>query len=263
VKPAQGEHFELGPAEERTLCSFDCVMMRKDPPFDMAYVMATYLLERTPASTLVMNHPQGLRDANEKLFATRMPELMPPTIVTTDKGAIRAFVEEQGGEAVIKPLDGAGGEGVFYLHGADRNLNVIIETVTAHGARMAMVQRYIPEIVTSGDRRVIVLDGEPLGVVARLPPAGELRGNIHVGGRVERAEITDRIRAICAALAPLFRETGLWFVGLDVIGDYLTEVNVTSPTGIQEVNRLDGVRLEARVMDFVERRCRALRSHVP
>ena len=263
VRNRQGAHFELGPEEERPLASFDCVMMRKDPPFDMNYVMATYILERTPPSTFVMNHPQGLRDANEKLFATRFPELMPPSLVSSDKAQIRAFMESQGGEAVIKPLDGAGGEGIFYLHAADRNLNVIIETATLHGRRTVMVQRYIADIVTGGDRRIIVLAGEPLGVVARLPPAGELRGNIHVGGRVEKATVTEKEREICFSLAPALREIGLWFVGLDVIGGYLTEVNVTSPTGIQEINRLDGVCLEAKVMDFVERHCRDLRSYTP
>lgn len=255
--------FSLGKPETRALCTFDCVMMRKDPPFDMAYVFATYVLERTAPTTLVMNHPQGLRDANEKLFAVRFPSLTPETLVTTDKASIRAFLEAHGGEAVIKPLHGAGGEGIFYIHSGDRNLNVIIETVTSHGSRMAVVQRYMPEITTSGDRRIIVLDGDPLGVVARIPPSDDLRGNIHVGAKVEKATLTEREREICRTLAPILSETGLWFVGLDVIGGALTEVNVTSPTGVQEINRLDGVKLEERVLDFVERRCRALRSYVP
>ena len=263
VRPVQGDHFALGPVEARPLASFDCVMMRKDPPFDMDYIVATYILERTPPSTFVMNHPQGLRDANEKMFATRFPELMPPSLVSCSKAQIREFLEAQGGALVLKPLDGAGGDGIFYVATGDRNVNAIIETVTAHGRRAAMAQRYVPDIVTTGDRRIILLEGEPLGAVARIPPADELRGNIHVGGRVEKAVVTEREREICRTLEPVLREVGLWFVGIDVIGGFLTEVNVTSPTGVQEINALDGVCLEGRVLDFVERHCRDLRSYTP
>jgi glutathione synthase len=260
VVPVQGQHFELEAEVMRPLGSFDCVMMRKDPPFDMEYVYATYLLEAAPRSTFVLNRPDSLRSANEKLYAMRFPGLLPETLVTTSAAEVRSFIEDVGGQVVVKPLDGAGGESVFYITAADRNLTVILETITRHGTRHIMAQRYLPEIVTHGDKRIILLDGEPLGGTARMPPAGELRGNIHVGGVCVAAELTERDREICAAIGPTLRADGLWFVGIDVIGDFLTEVNVTSPTGVHEINRLQGLKIESDVIDFVERRCAGLRS---
>lgn len=259
VRPIQAEHASFGATEDLSVDEFDAVLMRKDPPFDMGYVFATYLLEQIGPGTLVLNRPDSLRSANEKLYALRFPEWTPPQIVTTSRAEARAFTEAQGGKSVIKPLDGAGGEGIFLLHTDDPNFNVIVETVTGHGRRWAMVQRYIPDIRTTGDKRIVLLDGKPLGAVARIPPAGDLRGNIHVGGSVAKHVLTDRERALCDALGPVLRQDGLWFVGLDVIGDYLTEVNVTSPTGIQEINRLDGVHLESNVVDFIEAECQARR----
>lgn len=251
--------FSLGEPISRSLDSFQCVLMRRDPPFDMAYIFATYLLEAVRNTTFVMNRPQSLRDANEKLFALRFTDLVPPSLVTGHADQIKAFLSEQGGQVVIKPLDGAGGEGVFLLSHGDQNLNAIIEAVTGHGRRYALVQRYIPEIRTHGDKRIIVVDGKPLGATARMPPAGELRGNIHVGGVCVASELTPRDLEICRRLEPEFKNRGLYFVGLDVIGDYLTEVNVTSPTGVQEINALNGVCIEFNVLELIEQRCAAAR----
>jgi glutathione synthase len=199
-----------------------------------------------------MNDPEGLREANEKLYALRFPEQIPQTLVASDMERLRTFMAELGGEMIIKPLDASGGSGVFYLSERDRNTNSILEAATDNGRRWIMAQRYLPEI-RQGDKRIIVLNGEPLGAVLRVPLETETRGNIHVGGQCVKTEVTERDREICAALAPLLRADGLYFVGLDVIGHFLTEVNVTSPTGIQEVNALDGVRLERNVVDFVEK----------
>jgi glutathione synthase len=201
----------------------------------------------------LLNHPKGLREANEKLYALRFPEQVPQTLVAGDMATLKAFMAELGGEMIVKPLDGCGGSGVFYLNSEDRNTNSILEAATDNGRRLVMAQRYLPEI-RQGDKRIIVLDGEPLGAVLRVPLESETRGNIHVGGQVVKTDVTARDREICAALAPSLRSDGLYFVGLDVIGNYLTEVNVTSPTGVQEINRLNGVRLESQVVDFVEQR---------
>jgi glutathione synthase len=201
----------------------------------------------------VMNNPKGLREANEKLYALRFPEQVPQTLVTSDMTLLKAFMEELGGEMIIKPLDGCGGSGVFYLNVQDRNTNAILEMATDNGRKLIMGQRYLPEI-RQGDKRIIVLDGQPLGAVLRVPLEYETRGNIHVGGQCVHAELTSRDLEICAALAPLLKNDGLYFVGLDVIGSFLTEVNVTSPTGIQEINMLDNVRLESQVIDFVEQK---------
>ncbi len=253
-------------AEERTvpLAWFDVVFMRKDPPFDLAYFFATHLLSLVdPRRTFVMNDPRGLREANEKLYALRFPDVIPESLVTADVPRLKAFMESLGGEMIVKPLDGCGGAGVFHLHRADRNLNAILEISTLDGTRLVMAQRYLPA-VREGDKRVILLDGEPLGAIVRIPREDEHRGNIHVGGRVERASVDERDREICRRLAPQLRADGLWFVGLDVIGGWLTEINVTSPTGVQEIDRLEGVCLEAAVMDFVEARAACLdRSAAP
>lgn len=250
-----GAHFELGAAEDVDLGELDCTFMRKDPPFDASYLHATQLLELARGRTLLVNDPRGLRDANEKLYALHFPTVTPPTLVTAEAARIKAFLRAQGGQAVIKPLDGAGGRGVFVLRADDRNLNALIETSTEEGTCAAIVQRYLPE-VRQGDRRILLLDGEPLGGILRVPTEDEARSNIHVGGRVEKHVLTPRDREICAALAPRLRADGLAFVGIDVIGDFLTEVNVTSPTGIQELDRLDGQDAVGRTLAWIEDRVR-------
>jgi len=249
--------------EERTepLEWFDAVFMRKDPPFDLAYFFATQLLSLVdPRRTLVVNDPRGLREANEKLYALNFPSVIPESFVSSDPVRLKVFLEELGGEMIIKPLAGCGGSGVFHLHRGDRNLNALLETATDNGRQLLMAQRYLPA-VREGDKRLIMLDGEPLGATLRVPREDEHRGNIHVGGTCVQSDVTARDREICAALAPRIRADGLYFVGLDIIGGFLTEVNVTSPTGVQEINSLNGVCLEAQVIDFVERRVAALPAH--
>lgn len=245
-------HYRLGRFKSGALNDFDSVWMRKDPPFDMKFFFATHLLSLIDQSKcFVMNDPKGLREANEKLYALRFAEQIPQSLVASDMERLKMFMAELGGEMIIKPLDGSGGSGVFYLRDQDRNTNAILEAATDNGRRLVMAQRYLPEI-RQGDKRIIVLNGEPLGAVLRVPLESETRGNIHVGGRCVKTDVTERDQEICMALAPMLRSDGLYFVGLDVIGNYLTEVNVTSPTGIQEVNALNGVRLESQVVDFVE-----------
>ena len=257
-------HFHLYEACTEPLAFFDVVCMRKDPPFDMAYFFATHLLELVdPAVTLVVNAPRGLREANEKLYALNFPDLIPESLVASQPARLRAFLDAMGGEMIVKPLDGCGGAGVLHVRRDDRNLNALLELSTQDGTRLVMAQRYLPA-AREGDKRLIVLDGEPLGAVLRIPRDDEHRGNIHVGGRVERAPVDDRDREICRRMAPRLRADGLWFVGLDIIGGLVTEVNVTSPTGVQEIDRLDRACLEARVLDFVEARAARLdRSHAP
>ncbi len=238
--------------------AFDAVFMRKDPPADAPYLYATMLLSLADRRhTFVINNPAGLREANEKLYALNFPGAIPPTVVTYEIARLREFMAEQGGMMIVKPLDGHGGEGVFLVEAGDRNLGAILETVTQYETRPIMGQRYIPEI-RGGDKRLIVLNGEPLGCTLRVPREDEHRGNIHVGGNCVKAPVTARDREICRMLKPRLERDGLYFVGLDIIGDYLTEVNVTSPTGVQEIDRLDGVNLEAKVIDFVESRVAAL-----
>jgi glutathione synthase len=244
----------LDDGAEYPLETFDAIFMRKDPPADLPYLYTTMLLSLADRRrTFVLNEPAGLREANEKLYTLNFPSVIPPTLVTDRIDRLKIFMAEQGGEMVVKPLDGHGGEGVFVVTRDDRNLHVILETATEFETRFIMAQRYIPEI-RNGDKRLIVLNGEPLGGTLRVPRPDEHRGNIHVGGTCVKAEITARDREICRVLKPRLERDGLYFVGLDIIGDYLTEVNVTSPTGVQEVNALDGVQLEAQVIDFVESR---------
>jgi glutathione synthase len=228
--------------------------MRKDPPFDMKFFFATHLLSLVDErKCLVVNHPRGLRDANEKLYALNFPELIPETLVSSDIGQLRQFMKEVGGEMIIKPLDGCGGSGVFYLNQKDRNTNALLETATSNGRAPIMAQRYIPE-VRKGDKRIMVLDGEPLGAILRVPRDDETRSNIHVGGRVVKTALTARDREICQVMAPSLKKLGLYFAGLDVIGNYLTEVNVTSPTGVQEINAMNKVQLESQIFDFIEKK---------
>jgi len=243
----------VGPPARRALDEHDVVLMRKDPPFDMDYFFATQLLERERGRTLVVNDPRGLREANEKLYIFNFTHLIAPTEVTRSIAELRAFLVREGGEMVLKPLDAAGGHGIFHVRVEDRNTNAILETSTDFGRRLVMAQRYLPE-AREGDKRIILLDGEPIGAVLRVPREDETRGNLHVGGTPQKAPLTARDREICDAIGPRLRADGLGFVGIDVIGGFLTEVNVTSPTGVQEINRLDGVQLERLVVDWLERR---------
>ena len=230
----------------------DVILMRQDPPFDMAYITATHLLEHVHSETLVVNDPAEVRNAPEKLFVTRFPDLMPPTLITSDRQAIEAFREEHK-DIIVKPLYGNGGAGVFHLKPGDDNLNSLLELFTQLYREPVMVQRYLPE-VRRGDKRIILIDGEPAGAVNRVPKEGEARSNLHVGGKAEKSALTEREKEICARIGPTLREKGLVFVGIDVIGDWLTEINVTSPTGLQEINGFDETCLEARIWDAIERR---------
>jgi len=259
IRAQPGQLPTLGAAAVQPLTWFDAVLMRKDPPFDMAFFFSTHVLGLVDTHvTFVMNEPRGLREANEKLYALHFPQVIPDTFVSSDAGRLKAFMETVDGEMIVKPLDGCGGAGIFHVHRTDRNINAILELSTLNGSRLVMAQRYLKEVRDEGDKRLIVLAGEPLGAVRRVPREDEHRGNIHVGGRVERGVVDARDREICRLLAPRLTADGLYFVGLDIIGGFVTEVNVTSPTGIQEINRLDGVRLETKVVDFIERRTATL-----
>ena len=253
--------FVIGEEESLDLATLDVVMMRQDPPFDMAYITATHLLEHVHPGTLVVNDPVHVRNAPEKLFVTHFAELMPPTLITTDRDQVIAFREAHG-DIIIKPLFGNGGAGVFHLGPDDENLNALLELFTELYREPIVVQGYLPE-VRDGDKRIILIDGEAAGAVNRVPAVGEARANLHVGGRAEKSVLTAREREICAAIGPTLRERGLIFVGIDVIGNYLTEINVTSPTGIQEINRFDGVQLERRIWDAVEARVHARHQEPP
>jgi glutathione synthase len=244
-----------GGAERVRLAEVDAVFIRKDPPFDQAYAHATLLLELLRGQTLMVNDPRGLRDANEKLYTLSFKRWMPPTLVSSDRQAIHDFIEEIGGKGVIKPLDGAGGYGVLGVRTSDSNTPSIIDLLTREGTRLAVVQKFIPAI-SEGDKRVLLLDGEPLGAILRRPKRGDLRANIHAGAEVTPHELTDHERTMIADMAPQLRADGLFFVGLDVIGDQLTEVNVTSPTGMQELSRFTGARQSDRVIAWVEQAAR-------
>ena len=257
-----GNHHRFGDFEELDLAGFDIVLMRQDPPFDMAYITATHLLELLQeVGPLVVNDPASVRNAPEKLFVLRFKELMPPTLLTLDVREIREFWREHG-NIIVKPLFGNGGAGVFHLRPGDENLNALIEMYAAFHREPVMVQRYLPE-VRQGDKRIILVEGEPVGAVNRVPPEGEARANLHVGGRAEQTALTERERDICREIGPTLREQGLVFVGIDVIGDYITEINVTSPTGIQEIARLDGVDLAVNIWDAIEARHAARRHDRP
>jgi glutathione synthase len=254
VKRQRGDHYRLGDEEVLDLGSLDMVLMRQDPPFDMAYITATHILQHIHPKTFVVNDPVEVRNAPEKLFVTQFPDLMPPTLITSDRAAIRAFREEHE-DIILKPLFGNGGAGVFHVDPADDNLNALLEMFTQFYREPIVVQRYLPE-VREGDKRIILIDGRAAGVVKRVPKAGEARANLHVGARAERATLTARDLEICETIGPELSKRGLLFVGIDVIGDYLTEINVTSPTGIQEISRFDGVSLEAQLWDAFETRRR-------
>jgi glutathione synthase len=245
--------YELSPGNLSCLEDMDAVFMRTDPPVTMPYLYATYILELIdPTKTIVINSPQGLREANEKMYTLQFHQVMPETVVSQDKSIIRQFVEEKK-YAVLKPLGGKAGEGILFLDPGDRNFNSIIEVSTQHGREPVMVQKYLPE-AKDGDKRIILLDGQPIGAVNRVPTGREFRGNMAVGGRVEKTDITDREKEICATVGPQLQKNGLYFVGIDVIGGYLTEVNVTSPTGIREIDRLNDTNLGKQTIQWLEQK---------
>ena len=252
VRREIGNHFTLGPDERLDLANMDVILMRQDPPFDMAYITATHLLEHVHPETLVVNDPVHVRNAPEKLFVSHFEGLMPPTLITSDRELIREFRVEHD-DIIVKPLYGNGGAGVFHLGPDDENLGALLELLTGFHHEPVIVQRYLPE-VRGGDKRIILIDGVPAGAINRIPREGEARANMHVGAKVVPAKLTARDREICAAIGPALAERGLIFVGIDVIGRYLTEINVTSPTGIQEIDRFDGVCLEAGIWDAIEAR---------
>lgn len=243
-------------SDERThsLADLDVVLMRKDPPFDIEYVYTTYLLEQAQArGTHVVNHPRALRDANEKLYCAWFPQCCPPTLVTRDAKRLREFAHEHR-DIVVKPLYGMGGRSIFRLREGDPNTSVILETMTEYGARFTMAQKFLPEIA-AGDKRILLIDGEPVPyALARVPADGETRGNLAAGGKGVGVALTDRDRWICSQIAPRLREDGLTFVGIDVIGDYLTEVNVTSPTCIRELDKLYGLDIAGQLLDVIEKK---------
>lgn len=261
VRRRPGDHFTLGPPVWEDLAGMDVVLMRQDPPFDMAYITATHILERLAPATLVVNDPAAVRNAPEKILVTRFPDLMPPTLIAWSVEAIRAFRAEWG-DIVIKPLYGNGGAGVFHVRPDDENFSALLEWHFARSREPLMVQRYEPA-VRRGDKRIILVDGEPLGAINRVPPPGEARSNMHVGGRPEPVALSARDREICARIGPFLRDHGLLFVGIDVIGDYITEINVTSPTGIQEIRRFGGPDLAAAIWDRIEARRNARTPPAP
>ncbi len=245
--------FSFGPSAVLRLADVEAVFIRKDPPFDAAYLYATLLLERARDRTLIVNDPRGIRDANEKLYTLHFARHMPRSIVTADREIIFAFLADVGGKAVIKPLDGAGGSGVLMLSTGDKNNRSIVDLLTGEGHRYAMVQQYLPKVV-EGDKRILLMDGKVLGAINRVPRGDDLRSNIHVGGSVEACEVTPAEQVLVDDIAPRLRADGLIFVGLDLIGGKLTEVNVTSPTGIQEMSRHKGRDVSADVIAWVEAR---------
>lgn len=248
---AQAPYFHTKAPMEAALGEFDVVWMRKDPPFDMTYILATYMLDMAPPSTLVVNSPAGLKLFNEKLWvAQRWPHLQPDTLLTNDQTRIRDFVRGRAGRTVLKPWDGNGGRGVLITHADDRNLNSAIDLLTAGGADTVIAQAFI-EGVERGDKRILLFDGAPVGQMLRVPHSGDYRANMHVGATVEATGLDERDREICAEIGPALREWGMVFVGIDVIAGQLTEINVTSPTGIREINQLDNKTLESDLIDLV------------
>ena len=249
-KAGKGNHFTLGAPELLDLETLDVILMRQDPPFDMSYITATHLLEHVHPQTLVVNDPAEVRNAPEKLFVTHF-SLMPPTLITCSRDDILAFRQDYK-DIIVKPLFGNGGAGVFHITPEDENLNSLLELFTEFYREPIIVQQYMPA-VREGDKRIILVDGKPVGGVLRVPPPGEARANMHVGAEPQKTELTRR-RKICDSIGPILSEKGLIFVGIDVIGGYVTEINVASPTGIQEINRFDDVSIEAEVWDAIEQR---------
>ncbi len=261
VRDDNSDWFSLGEAQLTPLADLDIILMRKDPPVDSQFLYATHILERAEAEgSLVVNRPQALRDANEKLYTAHFPQCCAPTIVDADRERLKRFIRDQG-KAVLKPLDGMGGRSIFVLEHGDPNTSVVIDTLTDEGARYIMAQRFLPEI-SAGDKRILLINGEPVDyALARIPQQGETRGNLAAGGRGEGVPLSDRDRWIVEQVAPTLRERGLWFVGLDVIGDYLTEINVTSPTCVRELDQIYGIDIASRLMDFLEQQRGASVGH--
>jgi glutathione synthase len=250
VQRVKGDHYRLGEMQEVDLETFDVVWLRQDPPFDMFYITTTHILERIHPKTLVVNDPFWVRNYPEKLLVLDFPDLTPPTTIARDLDTIRAF-KDRHGDIILKPLYGNGGAGVFRLTESDRNLTSLHELFTSFSREPLIVQKFLPD-VASGDKRVILVDGAAVGAINRVPAEGETRSNMHVGGRPEKIGLSERDLEICARIGPLLQEKGQVFVGIDVIGDYLTEINVTSPTGIQELERFDGVNVAGQIWDVIE-----------
>lgn len=252
LKDVEGGHYTLGEKVDTDLSELDVVLLRQDPPFDMAYITTTHILERIHPDTLVVNDPASVRNAPEKILVTEFADMMPETLITRDFNAIAEFRKEMG-DIIIKPLYGNGGAGVFLLPEADMNFTSLLEMFDQQFREPLIAQRYLKE-VRGGDKRIILVDGEPVGAINRVPAETDARSNMHVGGRAEHTELTPREREICEAIAPVLKEQGFIFVGIDVIGDYMTEINVTSPTGIREVKNFSGTDIAALVWDAIEKR---------
>ena len=250
VQRVQGAHAELGETREVDLGEFDVVWLRQDPPFDMHYITLTHLLDRLRGQTLVVNDPFWVRNYPEKLLVLEFPDLTPPTTIARDLDTLKAF-RDRHGDMILKPLYGNGGAGVFKLLSGDNNLTSLHELFIGFSREPLIAQKFLPD-VSKGDKRVILVDGEPVGAINRVPAKGETRSNMHVGGRPEKVELSDRDREICARIGPLLREKGQVFVGIDVIGNWLTEINVTSPTGIQELERFDGINVAEKIWEAIE-----------
>lgn len=255
LRRVEGDHVTFGDWAEVEMGDFDVVWLRQDPPFDMAYVTSTHLLDRVHPQTLVVNDPFWVRNCPEKLMVLDFPDLTPPTMIARDPAAFRAF-RERHGEIIVKPLYGNGGAGVFHLRPGDPNLSSLLETFAGINREPMIAQKYLPAVV-KGDKRIILVDGEPVGAINRVPQAGEARSNMHVGGRPEKIGLTEREYEICRRIGPVLREKGLIFTGIDVIDGWLTEINVTSPTGIQELERFDGINAAAAIWQAIEARLAA------
>ena len=252
VQRVEGNHFTLGEEQEVDLSTFDVVWLRQDPPFDMGYITTTHILDMIHPKTLVVNDPFWVRNYPEKLLVLNFPDLTPPTMIARDLETLKSFRAKHG-DVILKPLYGNGGAGVFKLSKGDGNLASLHELFSGINREPLIMQKFLPD-VAKGDKRVILVDGEPVGAINRVPAKGETRSNMHVGGRPEKVALTDRDREICAAIGPLLREKGQVFVGIDVIGNWLTEINVTSPTGIQELERFDGTNIAAKIWEAIEAR---------
>ncbi|HEX7113492.1 MAG TPA: glutathione synthase [Steroidobacter sp.] len=258
VRDQAQDWWTFGEERHAPLAEFDVILMRKDPPFDMEYIYTTYILERAEeAGVLVVNRPQGLRDMNEKVYTAWFPQCCAPTLITRDMGEMQAFLREHG-RIVCKPLYGMGGRSIFVIQRGDKNANVVFETLSDYGTRYAIVQRYIPDIVSTGDARILVIDGEPAPyALARIPSDSDNRGNLAAGARGVGRELTDRDRWLVGQIGPTLRQRGMLFVGLDVIGGYVTEINVTSPTGVRELDKQYGLELSGLLMEAIEKRLSA------
>ncbi|AEW16724.1 glutathione synthase [Brucella abortus A13334] len=252
VRDVKGDHYTLGEPVRRDLTEMDVILLRQDPPFDMNYITTTHLLERIHPKTLVVNDPAWVRNSPEKIFVTEFPDLMPETLITKDPQEVMDFRREFG-DIILKPLYGNGGAGVFHLADGDRNLTSLLEMFGQLFREPFIAQRYLKD-VRAGDKRIILIDGEPVGALNRVPSETDARSNMHVGGRPEQSKLTPREREICARIGPSLKERGFILVGIDVIGDYMTEINVTSPTGIREIERFDGTNIAALFWNAVEAR---------